>query len=86
MSQADIHPTKPANPLPGNPFADSDPCTTIQKCSQVCAFLSDAIPGAEFGGMTMGENEANGVAWILDGVKEALNHALSASQGVNHDR
>lgn len=87
MSQAEIDPIKTFEAakasLPSNPLADTQTRETLVKCSQVCAFLSDAIPSIEHAGMPIGEHGANGISWILQGVREALDHA--AEQEVRDD-
>lgn len=67
------------NPLPANPFADSDPQMAMLRCAQVCGFLADAVPSMEHSGIEIGENESHGISWILEGVAEALRHAQSTT-------
>ncbi|WP_043767198.1 hypothetical protein [Algiphilus aromaticivorans] len=63
--------------LPANPFAEDSAEDTINKCASVTEFLSDAIPSIGFSGTELSDSSSHGVAWILNGVTDALRHAES---------
>lgn len=65
--------TDMADGIPLNPFLDSDSALdTLNQVGQVVEFLADAIPAMAHGGVIDGDH-AHGIAWILNGVADALN-------------
>lgn len=77
MQQAEQQSTQ----APMSPFVTTTGAVdTVSRCSEVIDFLSDAIPALGHGGFVVDDEKSHGIAWILNGVAEALRYAESEMQ------
>lgn len=57
--------------IPPNIFVCDIPADTFNHCADAIDFLSDAIPALDHG---LSEKMVHGIAWILDGISDAIRY------------
>ena len=72
---SDIHPTEPANP-----FTDTSPNDTLERCKDVLAFVQNSLGGGQAREVLSRDRAETGLNWILEGVIDALDTVRTKQQ------